>query len=168
MMWGQAFHDFNSWTHKHCFQVLGMWPQFGRRLAVSDFSSKEDLIKTCMASVHIPYFMNKKFTARHRGSRFVDGSFRASREALSLGQHRPTVYIDHKDDEVMVRRRRKFLKLTNRDGLLFMQERGYNHVQAMLEKGKLDCLDSAALPEFVPRRATARRSHAAYPFAGEH
>lgn len=37
---------------------------------VSDFNSKEDLVKACMASVHIPYFMNKRFSARHRGRRY--------------------------------------------------------------------------------------------------
>lgn len=49
--------------------MLGIWPEPGKRLAVSDFTSKDDLIKSCMASVHIPYFMNQKLTALHRESR---------------------------------------------------------------------------------------------------
>lgn len=50
-------------------QVIGIWPRPFRRRAVSDFTSKDDLIKACMASVHIPWFMNKHFSARHRGGR---------------------------------------------------------------------------------------------------
>ncbi|CAM9782980.1 unnamed protein product [Ectocarpus sp. 6 AP-2014] len=126
--------------------VIGIWPRPFRRRAVSDFTSKSDLIKACMASVHIPWFMDKHFSARHRGGRFVDGSFRASREDLSLGDDRPTVYFDYDEDEVMAARRGKFLSLTNQEGLLFMRQRGYEHVQTMLAEGKLDCIKEAALP----------------------
>lgn len=52
-------------------QVIGIWPRPFRRRAVSDFTSKDDLIKACMASVHIPWFMDKHFSARHRGGRYV-------------------------------------------------------------------------------------------------
>lgn len=67
--------------------------------------------------------------------------------------------LDYLDDEVMAQRKKKFLSLTNRDGLLFMRERGYQHVQGMLRAGKLDCLGEAALArarrassELEPRR----------------
>lgn len=72
--------------------------------------------------------------------------------ALSLFYFVAPVYIDYKDDEVMARRTDNFLKLTNRDGLLFMRERGYEHVQSLLAGGELDCLEGAALPKFVSRR----------------
>lgn len=52
----------------------------------------------------------------------------------------------------MVNRMGNFLSLTNRDGLLFMRERGYDHVQEMLAQGKLDSLESARLPKRVARR----------------
>eukprot|EP00752_Nemacystus_decipiens_P017307 g15504.t1 len=125
--------------------VIGIWPRPFRRRAVSDFTSKDDLIKACMASVHIPWFMNKHFSARHRGGRFVDGSFRAKKKHLSLGKDRPTVFFDYDDDAVMAERRGKFLSLTNQDGLLFMRQRGYEHVQKMAEEGKLDCIQEVAL-----------------------
>lgn len=38
---------------------------------MSDFTSKGDLIMACMASVHIPWFMDKHFSARYRGGRYV-------------------------------------------------------------------------------------------------
>ncbi|CAM9904100.1 unnamed protein product [Discosporangium mesarthrocarpum] len=123
--------------------VLSLWPP-GKRQSVSDFTSKADLIDACMASVHIPYFMNKRFSARFRGRRYLDGSFRASREALSLGSHRPTVYLDYSEDEAMAKRGGDFLSLTNREGLLYMRKRGYDHVQRMGDEGKLHCLNSKA------------------------
>ncbi|CAM9384794.1 unnamed protein product, partial [Scytosiphon promiscuus] len=126
--------------------VIGVWPRPFRRQSVSDFTSKSDLIKACMASVHIPWFMDKHFSARYRGRRFVDGSFRASPEDLSLGEDRPTVYFDYDEDEVMAERRGKFLSLTNKEGLLFMRQRGYDHVQTMIAEGKLDCIRHVELP----------------------
>lgn len=46
----------------------------------------------------------------------------------------------------MADRRGKFLSLTNKEGLLFMRQRGYDHVQTMITKGKLDCIKQAELP----------------------
>lgn len=56
------------------------------------------------------------------------------------------MYFDYDEDEVMAARRGKFLSLTNQEGLLFMRQRGYEHVQTMLAEGKLDCIKEAALP----------------------
>jgi hypothetical protein len=107
----------------------------------ADFSSKDDLIDACMASVHIPYFMNARFSARFRGSRYLDGSFRASRNALSFGDDRPTLYFDWKDDPHWGTKGRDFLKLVNREGLLQMMNRGREHVLAMKDRGELECLE---------------------------
>lgn len=60
------------------------------------------------------------------------------------------MYFDYEDDMVMAERRGNFLSLTNQDGLLFMRQRGYEHVQAMAADGKLDCIKEEALPS--PRR----------------
>jgi hypothetical protein len=55
-----------------------------RRLRVSDFRDKDDLIDCCMASVHIPWFMDGKFlNSGFRGLRCVDGSFLALPGELS-------------------------------------------------------------------------------------
>ena len=45
-----------------------------RQLAVSDFTDKADLISSCMASVHVPFFLDRKMTTEFRGKRCVDGS----------------------------------------------------------------------------------------------
>jgi len=59
------------------------------------------------------------------------------------------VYFDYDDDTVMAERRGKFLSLTNKEGLLFMRQRGYEHVQKMAAEGKLDCIKEAALPSVL-------------------
>lgn len=46
----------------------------------------------------------------------------------------------------MADRRGKFLSLTNKEGLLFMRQRGYDHVQMMITEGKLDCIKDTKLP----------------------
>jgi hypothetical protein len=48
-------------------------PYFQTQL-VSSFHSKDDLISATMASVHIPYFLDRRATARFRGRRYVDGA----------------------------------------------------------------------------------------------
>jgi hypothetical protein len=38
--------------------TLALWPPPPRRLLVTTFDSKDDLIDAAMASVHIPYFLD--------------------------------------------------------------------------------------------------------------
>ena len=68
-------------------------------------------------AVHIPYFMNTKWTARYRGSRWIDGSFRLGPVACGLGAHRSTVYLDWRHDPAMAGRGSEFLKLHNKAAL---------------------------------------------------
>jgi len=42
---------------------------------VTGFQSKGELIDACLASTHIPLFMDTRFTARLQGRRYIDGSF---------------------------------------------------------------------------------------------
>lgn len=47
------------------------WKQIG----ISDFKDKKDLINTCMASSHVPFFLDFKLARSCRGRQCVDGSF---------------------------------------------------------------------------------------------
>ncbi|KAJ1445640.1 hypothetical protein M885DRAFT_414770, partial [Pelagophyceae sp. CCMP2097] len=49
------------------------WPPL-RRLCVADFGDRAELIDACMASAHIPWFINGRFFATFRGRRCLDGS----------------------------------------------------------------------------------------------
>lgn len=115
---------------------------FPKRILVSDYESREDLIDACMASVHIPYFMDMHFSARFRGKRFIDGSFLARRKICSLGPNRPTVFIAVGDDPMMRKKWRNFLKLHTKGALQSMMQHGYNHVLSMMESGELHALES--------------------------
>ena len=45
-----------------------------KQLTVNDFESRQDLIDCCMASVHVPLFLDTKLTTQFRGKPCVDGS----------------------------------------------------------------------------------------------
>jgi hypothetical protein len=53
---------------------VGVWPVLKRQY-VSDFRDRDDLIQALLASIHIPFFMDTKFSRKFRGVRCVDGSF---------------------------------------------------------------------------------------------
>jgi hypothetical protein len=44
-----------------------------KRWRVSQFKSRADLIATCLASVHIPFFMDGQIWKQWRGLRCIDG-----------------------------------------------------------------------------------------------
>ena len=46
-----------------------------RQVTLSGFTSKQDVIGACMASAHIPFFMDAKATRRYKGVDLIDGSF---------------------------------------------------------------------------------------------
>ena len=45
-----------------------------RPSAISNFQSRDDLMHACMASVHVPFFLDGKMTTEFRGKQCVDGS----------------------------------------------------------------------------------------------
>jgi Patatin-like phospholipase len=51
-----------------------------RKLKVSSFHDKNDLINANMASIHLPWFLDSKMTATFRGQSVIDGSFLATAE----------------------------------------------------------------------------------------
>jgi hypothetical protein len=55
---------------------------YPRRVMRTHFSDRSDLIQCALASCHIPYFMNGRFSARYGGGRWIDGSFLSSRRDL--------------------------------------------------------------------------------------
>ena len=91
-----------------------------KRVIRSHFNTRKELIQVCLTSVHIPWFMNKRFSKRlinfnnvlheltekktsEEGvmERYIDGSFLLSNEKLkSYGNKydRPTIIFDHKDN----------------------------------------------------------------------
>lgn len=77
----QKFQIFEVSTVFVVFQkILEFARQLGfKRRLISDFKSKEDIIDCCMASVHIPLFMNGYPWTRYDGKRVIDGSILTKR-----------------------------------------------------------------------------------------
>jgi hypothetical protein len=45
------------------------------QVGINDFKDKKDLINACMASAHVPFFLDFKLARNCRGRQCVDGSF---------------------------------------------------------------------------------------------
>lgn len=43
-------------------------------IIISNIKNKEEMINACMASVHLPYFMNGNLTMKYNNQHFIDGS----------------------------------------------------------------------------------------------
>lgn len=71
------------------------------RLAVSDFGDKSDLVRACLASIHVPFFLNGKLYSQFRGQSCIDGHWRCKREFYEFdGEYQP-VFMDWREDEAV-------------------------------------------------------------------
>jgi hypothetical protein len=72
-------------------------PSFGKR-RVQAFESRDDLIRCCLASVHIPWFLDGRPLATYRGAPCVDGSFLARRGHYLPGRPQDALVLNYADD----------------------------------------------------------------------
>lgn len=94
-------------------------PQFGKEL-VNQFVDKEDLIRCNLASVHLPYFLDSRLTAKFRGHHYIDGSFLA----------RPQDYHTSKANNILP----EILVLDYKDDPLYQTTRWFDFVEAAKPK----------------------------------
>ena len=110
------------------------WPLL-KRVRVTDFRDRADLVDCVMASVHIPWFMDGTIAATFRGQNFVDGSFLQRDGELTVPllvpvcgceeNGFPDVTVDHKYDASL------------EDGTAFLQLKpGPELVRALMSRGK--------------------------------
>lgn len=137
---------------------LAVWPLPPRRLVTSQFESKEAVVDAAMSSVHIPYFLNGRATARYRGTRCIDGSVAAPRDIVDTrrgaslldasGQrYSSTLLVDHNADPAIASSRSfgDFVALATREGLQRMVDQGESYMKTELASGRLDAwLEQAA------------------------
>ena len=99
-----------------------------KRLLVDEFKSNVDLVEACMASCHLPFFLNGYPLKRWRGSLCIDGSLFARSEVVAqqdvLDEGDNAVLVNPYADPWVLERKRSFLRLTTLDGLFEMVERG--------------------------------------------
>ena len=117
-----------------------------RPAAISTFHSRNDLMASCMASVHVPLFLDGKLTTEFRGKQCVDGS-------LSFPGLRPVEYAlparfsglpvlkvsPYKDPRMRAQYRgaSDFLRLSGEPALREMMRWGETFVDKMEDEGQL-------------------------------
>lgn len=65
---------------------------------ISQFTSRRDLIEACLASVHIPLFLDGKLTTKFRNGPHIDGSFLAELSDYHIGEN--SVVLDWQADPI--------------------------------------------------------------------
>ena len=124
-------------------------PWFETQL-VSDFSDRRDLIDANLASVHVPLFLDRKWTATFRGKRYIDGSISCAEGATLLRlPDAPASLTLRAGDDARMRERYSaptdFLKLASPDGVRQMVEWGSAHVDELDAAGGLEALEHLRL-----------------------
>ena len=131
------------------------------RLAVSSFRDREDLISAAMASVHVPLFLDTRWTASFRGEACIDGSLvLGAREKLRLempprfaADCQPLRLAPLHDPRMRAKYGsgwRDFLRLSSESGRREMFEWGELYVESLEANGKL-------LGQMKPIRARSGR-----------
>lgn len=113
-----------------------------RALEISSFSGRADLIDCCMASVHVPLFLDRRLTTEFRGARCFDGSLEIwglPKVEYPMPEQFSTVPVirvsPFKDPRMRARysRTSDFLRLSDVDAIREMMIWG----QTFAEEGKL-------------------------------
>jgi hypothetical protein len=131
-------------------------PRF-RRITVSDFRDKEDLIQCNLASVHIPWFLNGKWTTRYRDMRCIDGSFLTrDRDYMQPGDSSAHyIILDHVLD---VKHNQKgfldVIKALSPDGIYQLIEDGKEYAKELEERGEFALLTRNSRETSVGNRTT--------------
>ena len=126
--------------------ILVYQPFHGRRL-LSEFESRGDLIAACLASCHIPWYMDGGCTARFRGGHYIDSDllpWRQSSKELILPGGAPSVRLSYGRDQRLRDKYSKpsdILRLTSPEAVHEMLRWGESHVDELDVAGKLGPLD---------------------------
>lgn len=94
---------------------------------VFDFTSRQDLIDACMASAHVPFFLDGNAYCMYRGQRCIDGSlsdFLTKGNSALLQCDGNAFIMDYYHDTALTFGRWDFLKL-----------RSYKEVMALVQAG---------------------------------
>jgi len=112
-------------------------PVFSSALCVNDFSSNDDLIDACLASAHVPLFMDRHLTASFRDGRYIDDDWMGrgkKQPELMLPHHAPSIRMSVGRD-ARVRELASTpggtLKLMSREKLIEVMDWGSSSVHAL-------------------------------------
>jgi hypothetical protein len=109
---------------------------------VDCFRTKDELVDACMASAHVPFFLDGRPVASYRGRAYMDGSFqdfftRGNSDALACGGGAYVLDYLH-DDALELSGRLDFLKLRDLEGARELMAAGAAYARRQMEAGALD------------------------------
>lgn len=121
---------------------------FQKSELITNFRNREDLIDACMASCHVPFFLDTKPYVMYRDRPTVDGSFyyfltKDRTTGLPIpdvcnGSCDDIFWVDYGDDESFVSKiSGNFLELITPDGALDMIKTGYEFMRKEHEQSRL-------------------------------
>eukprot|EP00527_Entomoneis_sp_CCMP2396_P001913 CAMPEP_0198153474 /NCGR_PEP_ID=MMETSP1443-20131203/64338_1 /TAXON_ID=186043 /ORGANISM="Entomoneis sp., Strain CCMP2396" /LENGTH=541 /DNA_ID=CAMNT_0043819821 /DNA_START=199 /DNA_END=1821 /DNA_ORIENTATION=- len=138
--------------------VLTHMPSW-KKVQVRSFTDKKDLIKSNLASAHIPWFMDGFLTNSFRGERYIDGFIPPFRGPLRSNRpNAPTIVIDYRMDPCF-----RFstpiqtIKLLSRESIWGLLEQGKKFAQTMEDKGILDVIPKIQSNNSGPTDITSDR-----------
>eukprot|EP01038_Epipyxis_sp_PR26KG_P003971 gene3971-5691_t len=117
---------------------IAVTPTFKKSKLVTDFIDREDLINACLASCHVPLFLDGRPSTEFRGEQVIDGSFwyfvtKERTSGLTIPENiqpEKVFWVDYVDDEQFLESvSGNFLELSSPDGLVDMMDAGYNFMK---------------------------------------
>lgn len=117
-------------------------PSFGKS-RVSEFVDKDDLIRCNMASVHLPLFLDSRFTSMFREQPHIDGSFLAgTKDYLPEGKEpKSVIVLDWQSDPAMEGKAFEFVSTYSKDAIWDLVDLGKKYAKIMDSRGDFDSLD---------------------------
>ncbi|EKX38521.1 hypothetical protein GUITHDRAFT_144126 [Guillardia theta CCMP2712] len=113
-----------------------------KRKSITRFKTKKDLIEACMASVHVPMFLDGKMSRSLDGDICVDGSItfvlRNKPWHFKPQDRKPSLMIHHQDDKELMARKWNFLETISLDQFEEMFEMGQKYAEEMIDKKTLE------------------------------
>lgn len=145
---------------------ISLTPIGKKSYLVSDFTGKDDVINACLASCHVPIFLDGRVVTEYKGDQVLDGSFwyfiKKDRylglPLLPDSSSQDIVWVDYGDDEEFMQSiSGNFLETTTPDGLYDMMASGYRYMERIHEQTKVSLSPTSSA--FVSQTKTAISSY---------
>ena len=115
---------------------------------MSQFPTREELIKCNMASVHIPLFLDGKLTSNFQSKPYIDGSFLTKPDdyhklLIDGGSNNKNnvLFLDWKQDPILSDRTLgDAVSVISKEGVWDLFERGRSYAILMEKRGDFDSL----------------------------
>ena len=110
------------------------------RHVISKFTSKKDLIEACLTSVHIPYFIDGKFSHEYQGVNCLDGSLLfvlhnvAWCKCVEFGETSDSFIFNHRNDKKLMQCNWEFLQTITKDSFARMFSLGHEYGLRWVQK----------------------------------